>query len=87
MITFFLLRMPSMMTPPTGMNSGQINTPGTPTSMGVAPQPHPNKPLFPSAAAIVSSYICTKIIKSDILMSPILEISLHFRCFTQKVNV
>lgn len=46
--------MPPMMPTPAGMNTGQMNAPGTPTSMGVAPQPHPNKPLFPSAAAIVS---------------------------------
>ncbi|XP_065202242.1 BUB3-interacting and GLEBS motif-containing protein ZNF207 [Planococcus citri] len=47
--------LPSMMPTPAGMNSGQLNAPGTPTSVGVASQSHPNKPLFPSAAAITSS--------------------------------
>ncbi len=42
-----------MMTSSTAVNSGSLNAPGTPTSIGVAPQPHPNKPLFPCAAAIV----------------------------------
>lgn len=43
-----------MMNPNSTMNSGPMNAPGTPTSLGLAPQPHPNKPLFPSAAAMVS---------------------------------
>lgn len=53
-IPFIIHSIPSMMATQAGMNSGQINAPGTPTSVGVASQSHPNKPLFPSAAAIVS---------------------------------
>lgn len=48
--------MPPMMTPNQTMNA-PLNAPGTPTSLGVASQPHPNKPLFPSAAAMVKNIL------------------------------
>lgn len=45
---------PQIMTPSAGINSTPLNAPGTPTSLGIPPQPPQNKPLFPCAAAIVS---------------------------------